>query len=107
MPCYTVKTTEVNIGAMNLPILVTGLQAAGYSVRSEEARLIFSAAGSYEYHTYEGGKLLVTGSNAEAVANSVKRAYAAECIRRTVGREWRAKEIQGDKEISFTITSRR
>lgn len=107
MPCFTIKTTTVNVGKMDLGILQAGLEGAGYTVRQEGAALIFSARGSYQYHEYRDGALSLRGDQADATANSVKRAYAAQCVRQSLGREWRATEKAGEKSITFNVTSRR
>lgn len=107
MPCYTIRTTTVDIDKMNVGHLLDGLKAAGYAARQDGESIIFSASGSSRFHTYKEGTLTISGENAEAVVQDVKRAYAAQCVRATLGREWRLKETKNGNEISFSVTQRR
>lgn len=86
MPCWTVKTTNVNMGTMNLALLQAGLEAAGYTVKLEGERLIFSKDGSYRFHEYQAGQLSVSGENVEQLSNEVRRAYSAEIVRSQMSR---------------------
>jgi hypothetical protein len=74
MPCWTVKTTSVNIGSMNLQLLISGLEAAGYTVKVDGGIIVFSSSGSYRYHQYKAGELLIQGEDVEGVTASIKRA---------------------------------
>lgn len=78
MPCDAVREVTLDLEVADQDVLVDGLTAIGASVSTYGDRIVVAHNGTYA--TIQGGKITVNEGR-EAIANEIKRAYAAEAIR--------------------------
>lgn len=109
MPCWTVRKTTVDIEKMRVEILSDGLAADGFDVKLEGERLTFALKGTYLYHSYENGRLTLSGGQPEEVVARIKRAYSAQAVRVAANQfGWKLGAAKKSEQgVQFTAEKRR
>ena len=84
MPCYTMRTTTVNLEGRSVSLMAVALVSMGFTASTQNddlKTLVFfgtnAETGTYHSGLYVDGKLEMTG---DLDINAVKRAYSAVAI---------------------------
>lgn len=99
MPCYTVRTYEVEAGKLHADLLVEALEAMGWSARRLGDDVVYQtkegARGRYSAGT---GRFATQGAEVDVAA--VKQQYARRAVERAAKRVgWNVKQGAGNKLV--------
>jgi hypothetical protein len=106
MPCYTIQTASIDLGAIRPQVLSDALEGLGLvggvlTTSGASGRLSLASGGSVYVSgvRYAGGALSVSGtSDVAGVTAAVKRAYTQTLVTQQAKRfGWRVKQGQGGK----------
>lgn len=79
MPCYSIQTTRVAMGKVDLERMARAAKAEGWTVTRTDARLVLSKGGVRATFQKGSEEVQVRGGTTETAA-ALKRAYAAQTV---------------------------
>ena len=95
MPCDTIQTNVVDVGAMHAGLLAQACKRAGYEHEVMYPGRVLVTIDGYRV-AIERGKVWAVGESAtraESIAASIKRAYSGEVVRYAAAKNgWRVRE---------------
>ena len=103
MPCYTVTTTVIEFGPKTDAALFEKAAQALTLAPYRSGQAIHFSQGKLDVAT---GKLTLYGSNTDARATQLRRAYGAEIAKREAARYgWTLQKVPG-QEFKYTLNKR-
>lgn len=80
MPCDTIRTTTLDLNVADEGVLLRGLRATGWEVRTSDDMLNAYRRTTGDAFSVTHGQITVRAGR-EAIADEVKQAYAQEAVR--------------------------